>query len=159
MNLDQPSQAIVSPRYQFLYIFLILAVAIATMVQVKITGLAAQLNPIKSRLSDIIHSCLQEAIGTPENKRFQRFFAMQPEDFYYPEDRSEQYTIIEIVMFEGRSAAVKKQLITLLFERIHQQLDIANDDVEIVMFDLPKHNWGIRGVPGDELTLSYKVDL
>ena len=129
------------------------------MVQVKITGLATQLNPIKSQLSDIIHGCLQAAIGTPENKRFQRFFCLQPEDFYYPNDRSEQYIIIEVVMFEGRSIAVKKKLIGLLFERIHQQLEIAVDDIEIAMFDLPKHNWGIRGVPGDELTLGYKVDV
>ncbi len=124
------------------------------MVQVKITGLETQLNPIKSQLSDIIHGCLQEAIGTPKNKRFQRFFGLKSEDFYYPDDRSNQYIIIEIVMFEGRSIAVKKQLIGLLFERIHQQLEIAIDDIEIAMFDLPKHNWGIRGVPGDELTLS-----
>ena len=129
------------------------------MVQVKITGLATSLNPTKFQLSDIIHGCLQEAIGTPENKRFQRFFAMQPEDFYYPTDRSEQYTIIEIVMFEGRSVAAKKKLIGLLFERVQKQLDIAAEDIEIAMFDLPKHNWGIRGVPGDELTLSYKTDL
>jgi len=67
------------------------------MVQVKITGLANKLHSIKSQLSDIIHSCLQEAIGTPKHKRFQRFFCLQPEDFYYPADRSEQYTIIEIV--------------------------------------------------------------
>ena len=62
-------------------------------------------------------------------------------------------------MFEGRSIAVKKKLIGLLFEQIHQQLDIEVDDIEIAIFDLPKHNWGIRGVLGDELTLSYKVNL
>lgn len=68
------------------------------MVQVKITGCAPQLNPVKNQLSDIIHSCLQDAIGTPENKRFQRFFPLEAENFYYPEDRSKRYTIIEIVM-------------------------------------------------------------
>ena len=129
------------------------------MVQVKITGLATALNPVKSQLSNIIHSCLQDAIGTPENKRFQRFFDMQSEDFYYPPDRSEQYTVIEIVMFEGRSVAAKKKLVGLLFERIDKQLSISPNDIEIVMFELPKHNWGIRGVPGDELALSYKTDL
>lgn len=129
------------------------------MVQVKITGLAIALDPIKPQLSNIIHNCLQEAIGTPENKRFQRFFSMQPEDFYYPPDRSEQYVIIEIVMFEGRSVEAKKRLIGLLFEQIREQLGIPANDVEIVMFDLPKHNWGIRGLPGDELTLPYKTDL
>lgn len=127
------------------------------MVQVKITGCAPQLNPIKHQLSEIIHSCLQDAIGTPENKKFQRFFPLAAEDFYYPEERSTRYTIIEIVMFEGRSVPTKKKLSQLLFARIHQQLDIAVDDIEIVMFELPKHNWGIRGVPGDELVLNYAV--
>lgn len=84
---------------------------------------------------------------------------MQSEDFYYPPDRSEQYTVIEIVMFEGRSVAAKKKLVGLLFERIDKQLSISPNDIEIVMFELPKHNWGIRGVPGDELALSYKTDL
>lgn len=128
------------------------------MVQVKITGLATQLNPVKASLSKVIHSCLQDGIGTPENKRFQRFFGLSPEDFYYPTDRSKRYTIIEIVMFEGRSVETKKKLTKLLFERIPQQIGIAVEDVEIVMFDLPKHNWGIRGVPGDELKLSYQVN-
>ncbi len=128
------------------------------MVQVKITGCAEHLNPIKTKLSDIVHSCLQETIGTPENKRFQRFFPMSTEDFYYPADRTVQYTIIEIVMFEGRSILAKKKLIKLLFERVGQQLEIEAADIEIAIFELPKHNWGIRGVPGDELVLNYVVE-
>lgn len=132
---------------------------VMTMVQVKITGCADQLNPIKASLSETIHSCLHDAIGTPENKRFQRFFPIQPENFYYPNTRSNQYTIIEIFMFEGRSVAVKKKLIRLLFERIEQQLNIAAQDIEIVILDVPKHNWGVRGVPGDELVLNYVVEV
>lgn len=128
------------------------------MVQVKITGCADSLNPIKKELSEVIHSCLKDAIGTPKNKRFQRFFPMALEDFYYPSDRSDRYTIIEIVMFEGRSVAVKKKLIALLFERIYEQFGIEAADVEIAMIELPKHNWGIRGVPGDELVLNYVVE-
>ncbi|MEL7140689.1 MAG: tautomerase family protein [Cyanobacteria bacterium J06643_4] len=128
------------------------------MVQVKITGRAESLNPIKAKLSDIIHGCLQEAIGTPKNKRFQRFFPMEADNFYYPEDRSEQYTMIEIVMFEGRSVPAKKKLIRLIFERIYQQLGIAENDVEIVIYEQPRHNWGIRGIPGDELVLNYVVE-
>lgn len=61
-------------------------------------------------------------------------------------------------MFEGRSVPAKKKLTKLLFERINQQLDIAVEDIEIVMFELPKHNWGIRGIPGDELVLNYVVE-
>jgi phenylpyruvate tautomerase PptA (4-oxalocrotonate tautomerase family) len=129
------------------------------MVQVKITGYAESLNPIKAELSEVIHGCLQAAIGTPENKKFQRFFPLEPDDFYFPSDRSHQYMIIEIVMFEGRSVAAKKTLTQLLFERISQRFNIAVEDIEVVMFELPKHNWGIRGVPGDELVLNYSVDV
>ncbi|MFK8182575.1 MAG: tautomerase family protein [Phormidesmis sp.] len=128
------------------------------MVQVKITGCENRLNPVKAKLSDIVHSCLQDAIGTPENKRFQRFFPMKPENFYYPSDRSDRYTIIEIMMFEGRSVAAKKKLIALLFERIDEQLGIEVADIEIALLELPKHNWGIRGLPGDELVLNYVVE-
>ncbi|MGB7083911.1 MAG: tautomerase family protein [Phormidesmis sp.] len=128
------------------------------MVQVKVTGCADSLNPIKAQLSDIIHECLQAAIGTPKDKRFQRFFPLEPENFYYPTERSAQYTIIEIVMFEGRSVPAKKKLTRLLLERINQQLNIAVEDIEIAMFELPRHNWGIRGVPGDELVMNYVVE-
>ena len=83
---------------------------------------------------------------------------MEAENFYYPTARSEHYTIIEIVMFEGRSIPAKKKLTRLLFERINQELDIAVENIEIVMFELPKHNWGIRGIPGDELVLNYVVE-
>ncbi|MGC1307866.1 MAG: tautomerase family protein [Phormidesmis sp.] len=129
------------------------------MVQVKITGCAESLNPIKAELSNIIHRCLQAAIGTPENKRFQRFFPLASEDFYYPADRSVRYTMIEIVMFEGRSVAAKKELTKLIFEQVTAHLNIAVEDIEIVMFELPKHNWGIRGIPGDELVLDYQTDV
>jgi len=37
-------------------------------------------------------------------------------------------------------------------------LEIAIADIEIIMFELPKHNWGIRGIPGDELALNYVVE-
>ncbi len=61
-------------------------------------------------------------------------------------------------MFEGRSVEVKKRLIRLLFERC-SALGIERNDLEITIFETPKHNWGIRGVPGDELDLSYKVEV
>ncbi|MCA9895826.1 MAG: tautomerase family protein, partial [Anaerolineae bacterium] len=69
------------------------------------------------------------------------------------------YTIIEISMFEGRSVASKKTLFRLLFERLHEQLHISPQDVEITITETPRHNWGIRGLPGDELQLNYKVDI
>ncbi len=62
-------------------------------------------------------------------------------------------------MFEGRTVEAKKQLLKLLFERINSELNLSLQDVEITIFETPKHNWGIRGLPGDELVLNNKVNI
>jgi len=127
--------------------------------QIKIYGVKGRLNPIKETLSNIIHSCMVDALEYPLDKKFHRFFPMDKEDFYFASERTESYTIIEISMFEGRTIQAKKQLVKLLFERINNKLNISPQDVEITIFETPKHNWGIRGLPGDELTLNYKVNI
>ena len=54
---------------------------------------------------------------------------------------------------------IKKKLIRLLIKRISERFNISNYDIEITIFETPKYNWGVRGVPGDELDLDYKVDI
>ena len=129
------------------------------MAQIKIYGIKAELNPIKSRLSALIHGCVMEAFGLPAGKRAHRFFPLDADDFYMPEGRSSRYTIVEINLFEGRSVEAKKQLIRLLFERAQAELNLAPADLEITLTETPRHNWGIRGLPGDEIDLNYKVEV
>ena len=128
------------------------------MPQVKIYGLQSQLNPMKAKLSDVIHSCMMDAFQYPAEKRFHRFFPMLPEDFIYALDRSPRYTIVELSMFEGRSVEAKKQFIRLMFDRF-KGLDIEPNDLEIIIYETPKHNWGFRGLPGDEHALNYNVNV
>ena len=129
------------------------------MAQIKIYGLKQELNPMKSQLSDVIHSCVVDALAFPRDKRAHRFFPLDAGDFYYPEGRTARYTIIEISMFEGRSIEAKKKLIHLLFERIQQVLNIRPEDLEVTITETPKHNWGFRGQTGDEVSLNYKVEV
>lgn len=129
------------------------------MSQIKIYGLREHLDPIKSRLSDTIHSCVVDALQFPADKRAHRFFPLEPEDFYYPSSASPKYTIIEISMFEGRAVETKKNLIRLLFERVGAQCDRQPNEIEITITETPRHNWGFRGQPGDEIGLHYKVNV
>ena len=129
------------------------------MAQIKIYGLKENLNPIKKMLSNVIHSCVMDALEYPFDKRFHRFFPLDKEDFYFASGRTEAYTVIEISIFEGRTVEAKKRLIKLLFERIHSEFNISPQDIEITIFETPRHNWGIRGLPGDELTLTYNVNV
>ena len=129
------------------------------MSQVKIYGLRQQLDPIKQKLSDAIHSCVVEALQYPPDKRAHRFFPLEHTDFYYPAGRTDKYTILEFSMFEGRSVESKKKLIRLLFERCDRDCGISPNDLEVTIFESPRHNWGFRGLPGDEHALGYKVNV
>jgi hypothetical protein len=128
------------------------------MVQTKIYGLRERLDPIKSELSDVIHACVIEALQYPADKRAHRFFPLDASDFFYPAGRTDRYTIIEFSMIEGRSVEAKKQLIRLLFKRV-QVFGISTQDLEMTIFETPKHNWGFRGLPGDEHQLNYKIEV
>ena len=129
------------------------------MSQIKIYGLKESLKLHQVNLSDAIHKAVVQALAYPGDKKFHRFIGLDESEFIFPTDRSSHYTIIEISMFEGRSVEVKKNLIRLLFQYIEQEFGIAPQDIEITIFETPKHHWGIRGQCGDELALNFSVDI
>lgn len=123
-------------------------------------GIKDQLNPIKAKLSDVIHGCMQSVLGMPEDKRAHRFVPLEREDFYYPGGRSDAYTVIEINMMSGRKPETQKALIKALFLELESQLSLAPVDVEITIKEQQPHQWGFRGMTGDEANdLKYKVNV
>ena len=129
------------------------------MAQVKIFGLRSHLEPIIPTVSDVIHSCVVDALRYPRDKRAHRFIQLERTEFFCPAGRSDKYTIVEFSMFEGRCVETKKKLMSLMFERFDTQLGISPTDLEMTIFETPRHNWGFRGLPGDEHTLDYKIEV
>ena len=129
------------------------------MAQVKIYGIKEHLNPIKPKLSEVIHQCVIEALQFPPDKRAHRFFPLAKEDMLYPAGRTDAYTIIEITMIEGRTIESRKKLIRLLFDKIRDEVGIGHQDVEICITESPACNWGFRGMHGDEVKLNYKIEV
>ena len=129
------------------------------MAQIKIYGLKSSLSEKASSLSSAIHNAVVEALAYPPDKKFHRFIGLEKSEFIFPPDRGENYTIIEISMFEGRSTEAKKSLVHLLFANIAREAGIDPHSVEITIFETPKQKWGIRGMCGDELALGYKVNV
>jgi len=124
-----------------------------------IYGIKENLNPIKARLSDVIHSCMQSVLGMPEDKKAHRFIPLDKEDFYYPGGRTDRYTVIEINMMAGREPETQKALIKEIFRKIESEIGISPIDVEITIKEQPAHCWGFRGITGDEAKLNYKVNV
>lgn len=126
---------------------------------VKLYALRSQLEGRRQLLSDIVQAALHEALGLPLEKRAHRFFPLEREDLFMPEDRSDAYLLIEITLMAGRSTAAKKQLVRSLFTRMQRDAGITPQDVEVVILEAPGENWGFRGLHGDEASLSYKVKV
>lgn len=129
------------------------------MAQVKIYGLKNHLNKVQKDLSNTVHACIVDVLSFPEEKKFQRFIKLDEDDMIFPSDKSEQYTIIEVIMMEGRARETKKKLIKSLFENIEKTLQISPKDIEICILESPASNWGFRGMTGDEITLDYNIKV
>jgi phenylpyruvate tautomerase PptA (4-oxalocrotonate tautomerase family) len=129
------------------------------MAQVKIYALQKSLEKHRVQLSAVIHETIVEILSFPKEKKYHRFIALNEEDMIFPSSKSENYTIIEIMMMEGRAIETKKKLIKSLFENIEKELKIIKTDIEICIIESPASNWGFGGMTGDEIKLNYKVNV
>jgi 4-oxalocrotonate tautomerase family enzyme len=129
------------------------------MAQVKIYGLKKSLVKIKNNLSAVIHTTIVKELSFPQEKKYHRFITLDDEDMLFPDAKSENYIIIEIMMMEGRNKETKKKLIKSLFTNIEKELRIAKSDIEVCIIEAPACNWGFGGKCGDEIQLNYEVNV
>lgn len=57
---------------------------------------------------------------------------------------------IRVEMFEGRTPEQKRLLAKELTEATVRALGVPADSVDIIMFDIPRHDWATAGVPWSE---------
>lgn len=130
------------------------------MPQAKVYGIRENLLPIRSVLSDAINESISTAFSFPAERRLQRFFPMDREDFIYPtHERTDRYIIIEIDTFQGRSKDTLKELVRQIYQRVPAATGIAPRDIDVIISEQPRHAWGLMGENGDEIRLTYKVEL
>ncbi|MQY06232.1 tautomerase family protein [Actinomadura macrotermitis] len=128
------------------------------MTQIKIYGRRDAWAGRQREVSDLLQHSLHETWKLPADKRFHRFLLLEAEDWICPQ-RGDRYLIVEILCFTGRSDDAKRALVRDLYARLLPALELAADDLEITIVEMPKPNWGIRGVPAEELALTYPVVL
>lgn len=128
------------------------------MAQFKIYGHRSFLEESSRAISAAIHHASVSGLGLPETKRFHRFIPLDPWQFVAPPDRSDRYLIIEVMMFEGRPVATKKAFYAQILRNLEHDCGLEANDIELTIIESPRHDWLIRGLPGDELTLNYTVD-
>ena len=97
----------------------------------------------KKTVLDCIHQGLVDAIGIEDWDRFQRIIEYDKADFEFPDFKSDNFMIIELTIFPGRTAEQKQSAIAAIKERLSGALSIDPKDVFIVINDPPRENWSI----------------
>ena len=113
----------------------------------------------KLALLDAVHAALVEALGIPDHDRLQRIVEHAGEDFELPPGSSDDFVLVEVTMFAGRSQQAKRRLYQALV-RNFGDLGVASTDVMVVLHEPPMENWGIRGGQmASEVDLGFQVHL
>ncbi len=113
----------------------------------------------RKALLEGVHRALADSIKIPDSDRSQMLFELSEGDFETPPDKSENAAIIEIVMFMGRSAGAKKKLYVEIVANLAKEPGIKKDDILVILHEQPMENWCIRGVPGDEAKIGFRIDV
>ena len=114
---------------------------------------------LKRGLLDAVHEALVACFKIPDHDRAQRIIEHAPEDFDVPTGRGARFTIVTIAAFSGRSLDAKRALYEAIVDRF-EALGIPRLDVFIVLNEIPKENWGLRGgIAGCDVALGFKVDV
>ena len=114
----------------------------------------------KRALLDGVHAALVDAFLIPDEDRHQQLFELDEESFEIPSAKSNQFVVVEIIAFLGRSLEAKRKLYAAIVRNFGRSPGIAGDDVEIILHEPPMENWGIRGGrPASEVDVGFKVDV
>ncbi len=110
---------------------------------------------------EAVHLALREAFKIMPGDKNVRLIAHEPHRFACPPAREqpEFYTHISIDAFEGRSLEAKRNLYRAIVNHL-EPFGIPKDHVKILLRELPKENWGIRGgQAGCDVELGFKIDV
>lgn len=112
-------------------------------------------------IMETVHAALRETFKILPSDRNVRFLVHEPHRFICPPDREkpELYTHISIDAFAGRSLEAKRNLYKSIVNNL-ELLGIPRNQVKILLREIPKENWGIRGgQAGCDVDLGFKIEV
>lgn len=107
---------------------------------------------------EAVQAALVAGILIPETDRCVRLAEYDDEAFIVSADKGPRYSVIEISLFTGRSIEAKRRLYAELVAAV-APFGLAPHDLKVILHEVPRENWGLRGKPGSEIDLGFKVDV
>jgi phenylpyruvate tautomerase PptA (4-oxalocrotonate tautomerase family) len=109
-------------------------------------------------ISDDIHDALVESFKIPQDDYNHRIIKLESTDFIHSQRKTDRYLFINIFIFPGRSREIKKKLYKGIFDRMLRH-GIKEDDLIVVLNEPSLENWGMKGTPGDEVDIGFKINI
>ena len=110
-------------------------------------------------LMDAVYAAQREALQLPEWDRQIRYTEYHQDFFQVIPGKSDNYVLVEISLFSGRSLNTKKTLYQNIVQRLGR-LGIVETDITIILYEVSAENWGIHGgVPASEIDLGFNVNI
>jgi len=112
-------------------------------------------------LMEAVHAALVEAFKIPDTDRTVRLLVHQPHRMMFPPGLAhpELFTQIGIDAFSGRSIEAKRALYRAIVTNL-EPLGIPKSHVKVLLRELPKENWGIRGgQAGSDIDIGFKIEV
>jgi phenylpyruvate tautomerase PptA (4-oxalocrotonate tautomerase family) len=106
-----------------------------------------------------VQSAMLSAIKIPEWDRDVVVDVYDVNRRIIPTGRSEKFTRVEIELFAGRCIETKRALYRTIVRNL-AALGVPENDIKIILLEVPLQNWGIRGgVPASEIDIGFKIDV
>jgi phenylpyruvate tautomerase PptA (4-oxalocrotonate tautomerase family) len=115
----------------------------------------------ETALMEAVHAALRQAFKILPDDRTVRLLVHAPHRFACPPSKRqpELYTHVSIDAFAGRSVDAKRALYRAIVDNL-EPLGIPKDHVKILLRELPRENWGIRGgQAGCDVELGFVVEV
>ena len=107
---------------------------------------------------DAVHAALVAALKIPLEDRTVRLVVHEPHRFAVDPDKGDRFTLITIDLFSGRSLRAKQALYAALVGGLGE-LGIPADHVKVLLREVARENFGIRGVPASEVDLGFEINV
>jgi len=112
---------------------------------VKINMLKGKSLEYKKLVLESVHNGLVSSLGIEDWDRFQRIIEYDKSDFESAPEKTDDFMIIELSLFPGRTKEQKKMAIEMITSNLVEALRIMPTDVFIVINEPPLENWGMGG--------------
>ena len=115
----------------------------------------------ETALIEAVHAALVSAFRIPPEDRTVRLVVHAPHRLACSPKlaQPERYTLVSIDAFAGRSLDAKRALYRAIVANL-EPLGVPRDHVKVLLRELPRENWGIRGGQAAcDLDLGFTVEV